>query len=217
MYGDGISFYGPARGGNDDLTSGRSDDYMYGDYQFAFPAPFANDPFIFDIYDQYGFFTPPTEGLQPFVYEPIIFDLFNQDPSKFDPANTPANAKTITFDAPGSSEDGQTSKETYVIPDRTVDNNAPRGGADRFIFKTLDEGNDIIFDFNPTEGDRLVFANGLAIANIQALENGRDTLINYGNSSILLPYFTGLKAADFLFSTDGIQPIDNGNFQPVIL
>ena len=221
MYGDGISFYGPARGGNDDLISGQSNDYMYGDYQFTFPAPFANDPFIFDIYDQYGFFAPPTEGLQPFVYDPIIFDLFNQDPSKFDPANTPANAKTITFDASSIGEDGQfngqTTKETYVIPDRTVDNNAPRGGADRFIFKTLDEGSDIIFDFNPAEGDRLVFANGLSIANIQALENGRDTIVNYGNSSILLPYFTGLKAKDILFSTDGIQPIDNGNFQPVIL
>jgi Ca2+-binding RTX toxin-like protein len=220
MYGDGISFYGPARGGSDQLISGASDDYMYGDYQFAFPAPFANDPFIFDIYDQFGFFTPPTDGLQPFVYDPIIFDLFNQDPADFDPNNVPANAKTITFDVPTITNgefSGATTNETYVIPDRTVDNNAPKGGADRFVFTTLDEGSDIIFDFNPTEGDRLVFANGLSIGQIQALENGRDTRINYGNSTILLPFFTGLTANDILFSTDGIQPIDNGNFEPITL
>jgi len=221
MYGDGISFYGPARGGNDILTSGQSDDYMYGDYQFTFPAPFINDPYIFDIYDQYGFFTPPTQGIQPFVYQPIIFDLFNQDPANYDPANTPANAKTITFDVPVLDGDGQwtgeTTQETYVIPDRSVDSNAPRGGADRFVFKTLNEGNDVIFDFNPSEGDRIVFSNGLSIGGIQALDNGRDTRITYGNSSILLPYFTGLTSNDFLFSTDGIQPADNGNWQPVIL
>lgn len=221
MYGDGISFYGPSRGGNDQLISGQSNDYMYGDYQFRFAAPFINDPYIFDIYDQYGFFIPPTEGLQPFVYQPIIFDLFNQDPANFDPDSIPANAKTITFDVPVLDGDGQwtgeTKQETYVIPDRSVDNNAPRGGADRFVFKTLNEGNDVIFDFNPAEGDRLVFSNGLSIDSIQAVENGRDTRITYGNSSILLPYFTGLTANDFLFSTDGIQPTDNGNWSPVTL
>ena len=104
-----------------------------------------------------------------------------------------------------------------MIPDRSVDNNTPQGGADRFVFKTLNEGNDIIFDFNPAEGDRIVFTNGLTINDIQAQDNGRDTRINYGTSSILLPYFTGLTANDLLFNSDGIQPEDNGNWQPVVL
>jgi Ca2+-binding RTX toxin-like protein len=221
MYGDGISFYGPARGGNDQLISGQSDDFMYGDYQFALAAPFINDPYIFDIYDQYGFFTAPTEGLQPFTYQPIIFDLINQDPANYDPATTAANATTVTFYVPvlGSNGQwtGQTTKETYVIPNRTADNNSPKGGADRFVFKTLNEGDDVIFDFNPHEGDRIVFTNGLSIANIQAQENGRDTRITYGNSSILLPDFTGLTSSDFLFNTDGVAPSDNGNWRPVTL
>jgi Ca2+-binding RTX toxin-like protein len=221
MYGDGISFYGPARGGNDQLISGQSDDHMYGDYQFTFPAPFANDPYIFDIYDQYGFFVPPTQDIQPFVYQPIIFDLVNQDPTNFDPASVPANAKTITFDVPVIGSNGQWNgnftQETYVIPDRSVDSNAPQGGADQFVFKSLNEGNDVIFDFNPAEGDRIVFTNGLGINQMQAQDNGRDTRITYGTSSILLPYFTGLTANDLLFNSDGIQPIDNGNWQPVVL
>ena len=221
MYGDGISFYGPARGGDDQLISGQSNDFMYGDYQFALAAPFINDPYIFDIYDQYGFFTPPTEGLQPFTYQPVIFDLINQDPASYDPSTTPANTTTVTFDVPvlGTNGEwtGQTTKETYVIPNRTADNSSPTGGADRFIFKTLNEGNDVIFDFNPNEGDRIVFANGLSIANIQAQENGRDTRITYGNSSILLPNFTGLTSSAFLFNSDGIQPVDNGNWSPISL
>ena len=221
MYGDGISFYGPARGGNDQLISGQSNDFMYGDYQFALAAPFINDPYIFDIYDQYGFFTPPTEGLQPFTYQPVIFDLINEDPAGYNASTTPANATTVTFDVPvlGSNGEwtGRTTQETYVIPNRTADNNSPKGGADRFIFKTINEGSDVIFDFNPNEGDRIVFANGLSIANIQAQENGRDTRIIYGNSSILLPNFTGLTSSAFLFNSDGIQPLDNGNWSPISL
>jgi Ca2+-binding RTX toxin-like protein len=217
MYGDGISFYGPARGGNDQLTSGQSNDFMYGDYQFDFAAPLINDPYIFDIYDQYGFFTPPTEGLQPFVYQPIIFNLLNQDQANYNPASS----QTVTFNVPVLGNNGQwtgeTTIETYAIPNRNSDNNSPKGGADRFIFKTISEGEDVIFDFNPAEGDRIVFSNGLSIASIQAQQNGRDTRITYGSSSILLPNFTGLTANDFLFSTDSIQPTDNGNWRPVVL
>ena len=237
MYGDAISVYGPARCGNDDLISGRSDDYMYGDYQFAFPAPFADDPYIFDIYDQYGFFTPPTEGLQPFVYLPIIYDLSNQDPSSFDPSNVPANSQVFTLEVPvlvekevvdpatGESRviyvaSEETTTESWVIPDRTVDNLAPVGGADRFIFRTLDEGNDVIFDFNTSEGDLIVFTNGLSLedqgSGFQILENGRDTLIRYGTSSILLPYVQGLTSSAFQFG-DQFQPINSDNFSPVVL
>lgn len=207
MYGDGINSYGPARGGNDQLISGLSDDFMYGDYQLAFPAPFANDPYIFDIYDQYGFFVPNT-GIQPFTYDPVVFDIFNQNVNGSGAdANTPSS-QTITFD------DGT----TYVIPARSQsDSTAPIGGSDRFIFKTTDEGNDTIFDFNPSEGDRIVFENSLVFNQIQASSNGRDTRITYGSSSILLPYFTGLTASDFIFSNSMTQPSDNGNWLPVAL
>jgi hypothetical protein len=207
MYGDGISFYGPARGGSDQLISGASDDFMYGDYQFAFPAPFATDPFIFDIYDQFGFFAPPQSGTQPFTYDPIIFDIFNQNVGGNGPGEATANSKKLTFD------DGT----VFVIPERGTDGTAPKGGADRFVFKTLDEGSDTIFDFNPAEGDRIVFTNGITLADIQAFENGRDTRINFGNSTILIPFFTGLKSGDILFNTNGIPPIDNGNFEPIAL
>ena len=207
MYGDGISFYGPARGGNDQLISGQSNDLMYGDYQYAFPAPFANDPFIFDIYDQYGFFTPASAGVQPFTYDPIIFDLFNQNVNGNGAAAASANSKTVSFD----NADGSTT--TYVIPTRATDGLAPTGGADRFIYKTTNEGNDVIFDFNPSEGDRIVLENGLSARDLTVQNNGRDTRISFGSTTILLPYFTSLSSGDILTNTDGIQPIDNGNWQ----
>jgi hypothetical protein len=220
MYGDCISVYGPAKGGNDQLISGQSNDYMYGDYQFTLPAPFINDPHIFDIYDQYGFFTPPSQGIQPFAYQSVIFDLTNQNPANKQSEGEP-NVQVISLTVPSLDKDGkwtgQTTTETYAIPARSADVNSPHGGADRFIFKTLSEGDDVIFDFNPMEGDRIVFSSGLSIQNIQAIENGRDTRIIYGNSSILLPFFTGITANDFLFSTDEIQPSDNGNWRPINL
>ncbi len=207
MYGDGISFYGPAHGGNDQLISGQSNDYMYGDYQFAFPAPFANDPYIFDIYDQYGFFTPPTAGAQPFTYDPIIFDIFNQNVNGDGTGTASSNDKTISFD------DGT----TYVIPTRGADGLAPRGGPDRFVYKSTNEGNDVIFDFNPSEGDRIALQNGLSARDIQVQNNGRDTRISFGSTTILLPYFTNFGLNDILFNTDGIQPVDNGNWRPTPL
>jgi len=203
MYGDGISFYGPARGGNDELISGQSDDYMYGDHQYTFPAPFANDPYIFDIYDQYGFFTPPTAGVQPFTYDPIIFDLFNQNVSGSGAAAPSANSKTITFD----------DRTSYVIPTRGTNGLSPVGGADRFVYKTTNEGNDVIFDFNPSEGDRIVLENGLTARDLQVQNNGRDTRISFGTTTILLPYFVGLSISDIVSNTDGIQPADNGNWR----
>jgi len=200
MYGDGIIFYGPAKGGNDQLISGQSDDTMYGDFQFSLPAPFINDPLIFDIYDEYGFFLPPTQGLQPFVYQPVIYDLTNE-------AANPNEGQIVTFEVPELNEQGewtgQTIEEIYTIPNRTESNTTPQGGADQFIFRTLNEGNDKILDFNPEEGDRIIMNNGLSYSELSVTSNGRDTLISYGNqSSILLPYFTGLSSNDFAFNIE---------------
>jgi len=224
MYGDAISVYGPAQCGNDTLISGKSNDYMYGDYQFSYPAPFANDPYIFDIYDQYGFFTPTTAGPQPFTYTPIIYDLSNQDPSNFDPATAPANSQIFTLDVPVLDEDGfptgEVTKENWVIPYNSPNSTTPKGGADYFTFNTFQEGSDIILDFNVAEGDRIVFNNGLTLADqgtgFTVSANERDTLITYGESSILLPYVTGLTSEAFLFGNT-LEPVTLGNFQTITI
>ena len=75
-------------------------------------------------------------------------------------------------------------------------------------------------NFNTSEGDLIVFTNGLSLADqgsgFQILANGRDTLIRYGTSSILLPYVQGLTSSAFQFG-DQFQPINSGNFTPVVL
>jgi hypothetical protein len=118
---------------------------------------------------------------------------------------------------------------TYVIPDATNgDPTRPRGGADRFVYDSFDEGNDVIADFRPgQDGDRLVFQNGLTLADqggrLEIFENDFDTLIRFGDggvsSTIRLVDFTGLSADHILFQPDGgelgIGPL--GGFQPVTI
>ena len=243
MYGDAAAVYGPVTGGNDDLISGLSDDFMYGDWEFTFSADLANDPNVFAIYDNFGFFAPNPSQPRPFSFEPVTFELLQQDFNQeiggapptgngtkvsFESLKVLANEYNIDYVVPLFEDDVLLATFgpntfTYVIPDRSVDPLAPIGGADRFIFNTLTEGNDVIFDFNPDEGDRIWFRNGLTLADqgqtFFVFQNDRDTLITYGNSSILLPYFTELEAGDFIFGSqlDGTaESVPNG-FEPVVL
>ncbi|CAK6688837.1 hypothetical protein IFHNHDMJ_00488 [Synechococcus sp. CBW1107] len=237
MYGDAAAVYGPVTGGNDDLISGQSDDFMYGDWEFTFSADLANDPYVFDIYDSFGFFAPNPSQPRPFSFEPVTFELLQQD---FDQATGGAppegNGTKVSFEslkvlanqynidyAPADALLATFGPDEfiYVIPDRSADPLAPQGGADRFIFNTFAEGNDVIFDFNPAEGDRIVFRNGLTLADqgnrFFVFESERDTLITYGSSSILLPYFTELAAEDFIFGEGSAASSPGGGFQPVVL
>ncbi len=224
MHGDAVNVFGPVQGGNDRLISGQSDDFMYGDWEYTFNADFANEPLIFDIYDQFAFFSPTSQGPQEFSFTPVTFELIQQnfDQESGGPAPTAGpNDTVISFQglgklanqfnadySPGSPTSTQYTKDiTYVIPDRRTDPLAPKGGADFFVFDTFQEGNDVIFDFNASEGDRIWFRNGLTAADqgtgFLVFENGRDTFISYGDSSILLPYTTGLSIADFQFGDQG--------------
>ncbi len=232
MHGDAVNVYGPVQGGNDRLISGKSDDFMYGDWEYTFNADFANEPFIFDIYDQFAFFSPSTQGPQAFSFKPVTFELIEQNFQQESTGTTLpqetidkaiANNQTVIsfqglgklandFNADYAPDDSPTSSQytndiTYIIPDRSADPMAPKGGADLFVFDTFQEGNDVIFDFNAGEGDRIWFRNGLTAADqgtgFVVFENGRDSFIRYGDSSILLPYTTGLTINDFIFGSQG--------------
>lgn len=219
MVGDAVKAYGTARCGNDQLVSGRSTDLMYGDYQYALPAQTINDPFIFEVYEQYSFFTPVSQGLQPFSFKPITSTLLQQDFNQATGGPPPEGPGTkvsfVSLQELGNQYGRDYQPEqalvnappptVYIIPDQPLSPSSPTGGADQFIFRTFDEGNDIIFDFRPTEGDKIVFLNGLTKDDIGSRvliqETARDTLITYGTSSILLPFFTDLNANDFLFGS----------------
>ncbi|QEY32810.1 hypothetical protein EVJ50_11785 [Synechococcus sp. RSCCF101] len=94
---------------------------------------------------------------------------------------------------------------TYVLPNPSAaDPLAPVGGTDLFIYDSFDEGRDVIFDFRPDQdGDRVVFQNGLRFeeqgSSFFVYGNGRDTLITFGNSSILLAGFTDLRGEHLIF------------------
>ncbi len=231
MHGDAVNVFGPVQGGNDRLISGQSDDFMYGDWEYTFNADFANEPYIFDIYDQFAFFSPASQGPQTFSFKPVTFELIEQNFLQESTGTTLpqdtidkaiANNQTVIsfqglgklaneFNADYSPGSPTTSKSlndiTYIIPDRSNDPLAPKGGADFFIFGTFQEGNDVIFDFRASEGDRIWFQNGLTAADqgsrFFVFENGRDSFISYGDSSILLPYTTGLTIDDFIFGAQG--------------
>jgi Ca2+-binding RTX toxin-like protein len=224
MHGDAVNVYGPVQGGNDSLISGQSDDFMYGDWEYTFNADFANEPYIFDIYYQFAFFSPASQGPQEFTFKPVTFELIQQnfDQESGGPAPTAgpndtvisfqglgklANQYNISYETGSITTKDYTKDITYVIPDRSTDPLAPKGGADFFIFDTFQEGNDVIFDFHASEGDRIWFRNGLTAADqgngFFVFENGRDTFIRYGDSSILLPNTTGLTIDDFLFGDQG--------------
>lgn len=211
MYGDAITAYGPSRGGDDTLVSGRSDDFMYGDWEFVQQADLFTQPYILDSDDPFAFSLPILNGPQPFSFTPVTFDLINQDFTQMTdgPAPTPgpndisidfqslktvANQYNIDY-APSDALLATFGPDnlTYVIPQGGYSPAEPTGGADLFVFTTLEEGNDVIFDFNPEEGDRIWFKNGLTEADQGAgfliRNNGRDTLITYGSSSILLPFY----------------------------
>ena len=206
MFGDAITAYGPSRGGDDTLVSGRSDDFMYGDWEFVQQADLFTQPYLVNTDDPFAIELPILNGPQPFSFTPLTFDLIQQDFDQVtggDPPVPGPNDLTIQFSTPGAWKDfdgnnGSVSADpaetiTYVIPQRGYTPNAPKGGADLFVFSTLDEGNDVIFDFNPEEGDRIWFKNGLTEADqgggFLIRNNGRDTLITYGSSSILLPFY----------------------------
>ena len=206
MFGDAITAYGPSRGGDDTLVSGRSDDFMYGDWEFVQQADLFTQPNLVNTDDPFAIELPILNAPQPFSFTPLTFDLIQQDFDQVtggDPPVPGPNDLTIQFSTPGAWKDfdgnnGSVSADpaetiTYVIPQRGYTPNAPKGGADLFVFSTLDEGNDVIFDFNPEEGDRIWFKNGLTEtdqgAGFLIRNNGRDTLITYGSSSILLPFY----------------------------
>ncbi|MCP9816641.1 hypothetical protein KBY76_08140 [Synechococcus sp. GreenBA-s] len=231
MHGDAVNVYGPVQGGNDRLISGQSNDFMYGDWEYTFNADFANEPYIFDIYDQFAFFSPASQGPQEFTFKPVTFELIQQNflqestgttlPQDTIDKAVANNQTVISFQGLGKlandfnvdySPNSPLSTKflndiTYIIPDRSSDPLAPKGGADFFIFDTFQEGNDVIFDFHASEGDRIWFRNGLTAADqgsrFFVFENGRDSLISYGDSSILLPYTTGLTIDDFIFGAQG--------------
>lgn len=233
MFGDAITAYGPSQGGADTLVSGRSDDFMYGDWQFVQQADLFSQPYLLNSDDPFAIELPILNGPQPFSFIPLTFDLIQQDFDQITGGEQPVagpNDISIEFPSPGAllslfpnggtvSPDGAIK---YVIPQRGYQPNTPIGGADLFVFSTLDEGNDVIFDFNPEEGDKIWLKNGLTEGSqgsgFVIQENGRDTLITYGNSSILLPYFTGITAEDFLFGEAPTQaPLSGGGWQTVTI
>ena len=254
MYGDAITAYGPCRGGNDTLVSGRSNDFMYGDWEITQQADLFSQPYILDSNDPYAFSLPILNGPQPFSFTPITFDLINQDftqslggapltPGPNDISvslqglSALANQYNIDYVVPDLealsksedvigldttvSESTGTSQFTFVIPQDGYSPAAPTGGADLFAFSTYDEGNDVIFDFDPGEGDRIWFKNGLTKEDqgkkFVILENDRDTLITYGNSSILLPYFLISESnASEIFEfgeAPGVVPLSGGEWE----
>ena len=76
-----------------------------------------------------------------------------------------------------------------------------RDGADKFVFKGNDFGEDYIDDFSRQQGDKIdiKLANKFSDLEISSDENG--TLVKYNdNSTIFLEEWTsGLKASDFIF------------------
>ena len=240
MYGDAITAYGPCRGGNDTLVSGRSNDFMYGDWEITQQADLFTQPYILDSNDPYAFSLPILNGPQPFSFTPVTFDLINQDFMQMTEQGTPkAGPNDISIDfqalkvlanqynidyAPSDAALSTFGPDeiTYVIPQGGYSPAEPTGGADLFVFSSFDEGNDVIFDFNPAEGDRIWFKNGLTEAEqgngFLIRSNGRDTLITYGSSSILLPFFTGITAGAFQFGEAPEQAaLSGGNWETVTI